>query len=92
MDEKKVNDKKAALEAAMASIEKQYGQGSVMKLGDNKHMSVDVISTGGFVGHFNFLLKVSCISQFFFLSMDMYNFCGIYQIIQVSDLQKEVWR
>jgi len=46
MDEKKVNDKKAALEAAMASIEKQYGQGSVMKLGDNKHMSVDVISTG----------------------------------------------
>ncbi len=46
MDEKKLNDKKAALEAAMAGIEKQYGQGSVMKLGENKHMSVDSISTG----------------------------------------------
>ena len=35
MDEKKRADKKAALAAAMASIEKAYGQGSVMKLGDN---------------------------------------------------------
>lgn len=45
-DNKKMNDKKAAIEAAMASIEKQYGQGSVMKLGENRHMSVDAISTG----------------------------------------------
>lgn len=45
-EEKKLNEKKAALEAAMASIEKQYGQGSVMKLGENRHMSVDAISTG----------------------------------------------
>ena len=46
MDEKKKADKKAALAAAMASIEKAYGQGSVMKLGDNTHMNIDVISTG----------------------------------------------
>lgn len=46
MDEKKRADKKAALAAAMASIEKAYGQGSVMKLGDNTHMNIDVISTG----------------------------------------------
>lgn len=46
MDDKKVSEKKAALEAAIASIEKQYGQGSVMKLGENRHMNVDSISTG----------------------------------------------
>ena len=37
MDEKKMMDKKAALDAAIASIEKQYGQGAVMKLGENRH-------------------------------------------------------
>ena len=42
----KKTDRKAALAAAMASIEKAYGQGSVMKLGDNVHMNIDVISTG----------------------------------------------
>ncbi|MBE7064788.1 MAG: recombinase RecA [Ruminococcaceae bacterium] len=41
-----VSEKKRALEAAMAVIEKQFGQGSVMKLGDNKHMNVEVVSTG----------------------------------------------
>ena len=46
MDEKKMMDKKAALDAAIASIEKQYGQGAVMKLGENRHMEVDAISTG----------------------------------------------
>lgn len=46
MDDRKTMDKKAALEAAIAGIEKQYGQGAVMRLGENKHMSVDAISTG----------------------------------------------
>ena len=46
MDEKKMMDKKAALDAAIAGIEKQYGQGSVMKLGENKHMAAEAISTG----------------------------------------------
>ncbi|MBQ8164723.1 MAG: recombinase RecA [Clostridia bacterium] len=41
-----MSEKKRALEAAMAVIEKQFGQGAVMKLGDNKHMNVEVVSTG----------------------------------------------
>jgi len=45
MDEKKRADKKAALAAAMASIEKAYGKGSVMKLGEQADASVEVIST-----------------------------------------------
>ena len=39
-------DKKAALETALAQIEKQFGKGAVMKLGANIAMQVDSISTG----------------------------------------------
>ena len=40
-------DKLKALDAAIAQIEKQYGKGSVMKLGDNaSHMNVETIPTG----------------------------------------------
>ena len=39
-------DKKAALETALAQIEKQFGKGAVMKLGANVTMQVDAISTG----------------------------------------------
>ena len=39
-------DKKAALETALAQIEKQFGKGAVMKLGSNLDMQVDSISTG----------------------------------------------
>lgn len=39
-------EKKKALEAAMSQIEKQFGKGSVMKLGDFKSMEVEAISTG----------------------------------------------
>ena len=40
-------DKLKALDAAIAQIEKQYGKGSVMKLGDpNIHMQVETIPTG----------------------------------------------
>ena len=39
-------DKKAALETALAQIEKQFGKGAVMKLGSNVSMQVDSISTG----------------------------------------------
>jgi len=40
-------DKQKALEAAIKQIEKDYGQGAVMKLGDSgKDVSVEVISTG----------------------------------------------
>ena len=40
-------DKLKALDAAIAQIEKQYGKGSVMKLGDQSaNMSIDVVPTG----------------------------------------------
>ena len=39
-------EKKKALEAALGQIEKQFGKGAVMKLGENAQMSVDVIPTG----------------------------------------------
>lgn len=44
--DKKANDKKAALESAMKQIEKQYGQGAIMRLGENSRLKVDAISTG----------------------------------------------
>ena len=39
-------EKKKALEAAMAQIEKNYGKGSVMKLGEYKAMEIEAIPTG----------------------------------------------
>ena len=39
-------DKKAALETALAQIEKQYGKGAVMRLGQNEAMHVEAIPTG----------------------------------------------
>ena len=46
-DFSKFDDKEKALEAALAYIEKQYGKGAVMKLGDEPERSnVDVIPTG----------------------------------------------
>ena len=40
-------DKLKALDAAIAQIEKQYGKGSVMKLGDSAaNMNVESIPTG----------------------------------------------
>lgn len=41
-----MEEKQKALELAMSQIEKQYGKGAVMKLGDNAAMNIDVISTG----------------------------------------------
>ena len=40
------NEKKKALEVAMSQIEKQFGKGSVMKLGEFKAMEVEAIPTG----------------------------------------------
>ena len=39
-------EKRKALDAAMSQIEKQFGKGSVMKLGDYKSMNIEAISTG----------------------------------------------
>ncbi|MEF9921690.1 MAG: recombinase RecA [Anaerovoracaceae bacterium] len=41
------NEKDKALDAALAQIQKQFGQGAIMKLGDeNAHMNIEAISTG----------------------------------------------
>ncbi len=39
-------DREKALKAAFHQIQKQFGQGAVMRLGENVHMKVDVIPTG----------------------------------------------
>ena len=39
-------DKLKAIEAAMGQIEKQFGKGSIMKLGDDAHLNVESIPTG----------------------------------------------
>ncbi len=39
-------DKQKALETALSQIEKQFGKGAVMRLGQNAAMNVDAISTG----------------------------------------------
>ena len=39
-------DKKKALSTAMAQIEREFGAGAIMKLGENTHMEVQAVSTG----------------------------------------------
>ena len=39
-------DRNKALETAISQLEKQFGKGAVMRLGENKHMEVEHISTG----------------------------------------------
>ena len=44
---KEIKDtKKEALEQALLQIEKQYGKGSIMKMGERVHEKIDVIPTG----------------------------------------------
>jgi recombination protein RecA len=41
-----MTDKNKALDAAISQIEKQFGKGSIMKLGENSKMNIEVIPTG----------------------------------------------
>jgi recombination protein RecA len=43
---KDVKDKDKALEQVLADIEKQFGKGAIMKLGEEEHMEIDVTSSG----------------------------------------------
>lgn len=45
-DEKIMLEKKKALDMAISQIEKQFGKGAIMKLGENTHLNVEVIPTG----------------------------------------------
>ena len=40
------DERRKALDAAMAQIEKQFGQGAVMRLGDQTHIDIETIPTG----------------------------------------------
>lgn len=42
----KVIEKKKAIDMAIGQIEKQFGKGAIMKLGENTHLNVEVIPTG----------------------------------------------
>ena len=46
MKKKKTDVEDKNLDQVLADIEKQFGKGSIMKLGDNTHMKVDVVSSG----------------------------------------------
>ncbi|MBA2937762.1 recombinase RecA [Paenibacillus sp. CGMCC 1.16610] len=41
-----MTDRRAALDNALRQIEKQFGKGSIMKLGESTHMQVETISSG----------------------------------------------
>ncbi len=41
-----ISDKKKALETAIAKIEKDYGKGTIMRLGDDISINVEALSTG----------------------------------------------
>ena len=45
-EEKKNADKAALIQDTIAKIEKLYGKGSIMRLGDKQIVPVDVISSG----------------------------------------------
>jgi len=42
----KLTEKDKTLEQVLSDIEKQFGKGSIMRLGDNKHMEIDVCPSG----------------------------------------------
>ena len=41
------SDKKRAIDTAMAQIEKMYGKGSIMRLGDQTDLAVEYIPSAG---------------------------------------------
>ncbi|OVE34086.1 hypothetical protein CCZ20_28410, partial [Priestia aryabhattai] len=41
-----MNDRQAALDMALKQIEKQFGKGSVIKMGENTHTKVEASSSG----------------------------------------------
>ena len=45
-DSKKTESKRLALDNALGDITKRYGEGSIMRLGEAQHMTVEVIPTG----------------------------------------------
>ncbi len=44
--DEQVSERRKALDMALAQIEKQFGKGSVMRLGENSKMNIDAVPTG----------------------------------------------
>lgn len=45
-DNIETKDKTQALNAAISKLEKQFGKGSIMKMGDKPEMEIETVSTG----------------------------------------------
>jgi recombination protein RecA len=45
-DKNEKKDRKSTLESVMANIEKQFGKGSIMKMGENTKLEVESVPTG----------------------------------------------
>ena len=45
-DDKDMSDKNKVLDLALKQIQKEYGEGSIMKLGENQKMNIRALSTG----------------------------------------------
>ncbi|MBN1138572.1 MAG: DNA recombination/repair protein RecA, partial [Anaerolineae bacterium] len=45
----KDNGRRQALETTLNSIQKRYGEGAIMRLGQASHLQIDVIPTGSLV-------------------------------------------
>ncbi|MEO0763361.1 MAG: DNA recombination/repair protein RecA, partial [Pseudomonadota bacterium] len=46
LDERRAMDKQKALESALAQIERSFGKGSIMRLGQQQGLDIEAISTG----------------------------------------------
>ena len=44
--DKVMSEKDKIIDLAMKQIQKEYGEGSIMKLGENQKMNIQTISTG----------------------------------------------
>ena len=85
------SDKKKALETAMAQIERAYGKGSIMRLGENAGVVVDAIPTGSpvsythlpiiyqgtTVGVIRFVTSMAAVDRQLFLSIGVCTLIGI---------------
>ena len=50
-------DKKKALETAISQMEKRFGKGTIIKMGENPRMNVSAVSTGSsvFIGLYQYI-------------------------------------
>ena len=58
-DDKGLTEKEKMLDLALKQIQKDYGEGAVMKLGENQKMNIRAISTGSL----NLVLSVISLVQ-----------------------------